>query len=234
MELTKVIAVIPAAGSGTRMGLTKSKQFIDLCGKPILAVTLGHFQKCDLVGKIVVVVSEDDVEYCLSEIVERYGLSKVIKVIAGGERRQDSVRKGVEAVANSCRRILIHDGVRPLVTSELIERVIKAAKKCRAVITGVPVKNTLKEVDTQGRVVRSVDRMRLWAIQTPQIFRSEDIHLAHQKALKGGWEGATDDAYLVEKMDIPVEVIEGEETNIKVTTPKDLELARLLISKKSV
>ena len=230
----QVIAIIPAAGIGARMGLTKAKQFIDLCGKPILAVTLSHFQKCNLVDKIAVVVSQDDVDYCLREIVDRYKLSKVFKVIAGGKRRQDSVRKGLEAVADSCRWVLIHDGVRPLVSNGLIERVIRAAKDFRAVITGLPVKETVKEVDTQGRVLRSVDRSQLWLIQTPQIFRLEDISLAHQEAVKHGWEEATDDAFLIEKMGIPVKIIEGEANNIKVTTPQDLNIARFLISKKSV
>jgi 2-C-methyl-D-erythritol 4-phosphate cytidylyltransferase len=225
-----VIAVIPAAGLGTRLGSAKAKQFMDLCGKPMLAVTLEHFQKCDLVDRIVVVVPESDVEYCRYEIVERYSLSKIVKVIVGGQMRQDSVRKGIEAIENSCRWIVIHDGVRPLVTEGLIAKVINAAKEFRAVITGLPVKDTVKEVDERGRVAKSLDRRHVWTIQTPQIFRYEDIHLAHQNALKHGWVGATDDAHLVEKLGIPIEVIEGEETNIKVTTPKDLEFARLLIS----
>jgi len=225
-----VIAVIPAAGLGARLGSAKAKQFLDLCGKPMLAVTLERFQKCDLVDRIVVVVPESDVEYCRYEIVERYSLSKIVKVIVGGQMRQDSVRKGIEAIENSCRWILIHDGVRPLVTEGLIAKVINAAKEFRAVITGLPVKDTVKEVDERGRVAKSLDRRHVWAIQTPQIFRCEDIHLAHQEALKHGWVGATDDAHLVEKLGIPIEVIEGEETNIKVTTPKDLEFARLLIS----
>jgi len=234
MEMHQVIAIIPAAGSGTRMGFEKAKQFIDLCGKPILAVTLSPFQKCNLIDRIVLVVSQDDVDYCKREIVDRYKLSKVFKVIVGGKRRQDSVRKGLEAVGDPCRWVLIHDGVRPLVTSNLIERVIKTAKKFRAVTTGIPVKETVKELDSQGMVLRSVDRNHLWLIQTPQIFRLEDINLAHQKALKHGWEEATDDAFLIEKMGIPVKIIEGEENNIKVTTPRDLDIARFLLSKKSV
>ena len=233
MEIYQVVAIITAAGIGARMGFEKAKQFIDLCGKPMLAVTLSHFQKCNLIDRIVLVVSQDDVDYCKREIVDRYKLSKVFKVIVGGKRRQDSVRNGVEAVADSCRWVLIHDGVRPLVTNGLIERVIKAAKDFRAVITGLPVKETVKEIDGQGRVLRSVDRSRLWLIQTPQIFRWEDINLAHQEAVKHGWEEATDDAFLIEKMGIPVKIIEGEGNNIKVTTPQDLDIARFLISKKS-
>ncbi len=213
------------------MGLSRPKQFVELCGRPLLAVTLSHFQRCHFIDGIVVVTSQDDVDYCIREIVDGYKLSKVLKVIAGGERRQDSVRKGVEAITGSCRWAVIHDGVRPLVTKELLERVIKAARKFRAVITGLPIKETVKEIDRQGRVLGSIDRRNLWLIQTPQIFRWQDIYLAHQEALKQGWEGATDDAFLIEKMGIPVRIVEGEERNIKVTTPGDLELARFLISK---
>ena len=229
----QVIAIIPAAGIGVRMRSDQAKQFIDLRGKPILAVTLSHFQKCSLVDKIVVVVSEDDVDYCNREIVDRYQQSKVCKVVAGGKRRQDSVRKGLESVGGLCKWMLIHDGVRPLVTTGLIEKVIKAAKKFRAVITGLPVKETVKELDDQGMVLQSVHRSHLWLIQTPQIFQFEDINLAHQKAIQDGWEEATDDAFLIEKMGIPVKIIEGEENNIKITTPRDLDIARFLMSKRS-
>jgi 2-C-methyl-D-erythritol 4-phosphate cytidylyltransferase len=225
----RVIAVIPAAGLGTRMCLDRSKQFMDLCGRPILAVTLDHFQRCGLVDDIILVVSRGAVEFCRREIVERYRLSKVSRVIVGGTRRQDSVRKGVESVPDTRGWILIHDGVRPLISVDLIERVIHAAQTYRAVITGIPIKDTIKEVDTQGGVVRSIDRRHLRAIQTPQVFRCEDIRLAHERALREGWEGATDDAYLIEKMGISVEVIEGDEANIKITTSRDLEIARLLL-----
>jgi len=229
----QVIAIIPAAGIGARMRSDQAKQFIDLCGKPILAVTLNHFQKCSLVDKIVVVVSEDDVDYCNREIVDRYQQSKVCMVVAGGKRRQDSVRKGLESVGDLCKWVLIHDGVRPLVTTGLIEKVIKAAKKFRAVITGLPVKETVKELDDQGMVSQSVHRSHLWLIQTPQIFQFEDINLAHQKAIQDGWEEATDDAFLIEKMGIPVKIIKGDESNIKITTPQDLDIARFLMSKRS-
>lgn len=227
---SQVISVIPAAGSGTRMGSARSKQFMDLCGKPMLAVTLERFQKCDLVDGIVVVVPQHNVDYCKREIVDRFELTKVAKVIAGGEWRQESVSKGIEAVSISSKWILVHDGVRPLVTAELIERVITAAQTYRAVIPGIPVKDTLKKIDSQGKVLKTVERRALWAIQTPQIFRREDIQVAHRKAMEEGWAGVTDDAFLIEKIGIPVEVIEGEETNIKITTVKDLELARLLLS----
>jgi 2-C-methyl-D-erythritol 4-phosphate cytidylyltransferase len=226
----QVIAVIPAAGAGTRMGSARSKQFMDLCGKPMLAVTLERFQKCDLVDRIVVVVSEHSVGYCKREIVDRFELAKVSKVIAGGKRRQESVRKGIEALSDSGKWILVHDGARPLVTAALIERVIRAGRRHRAVIPGIPVKDTLKQTDSLGRVVKTVERGALWTIQTPQIFLHEDIEMAHRKAVEEQWEGATDDAFLLEKIGIPVEVIEGEETNIKITTARDLEFARFFLS----
>jgi 2-C-methyl-D-erythritol 4-phosphate cytidylyltransferase len=212
------------------MCLDRSKQFVDLHGRPILAITIDHFQRCGLVDDIILVVSRGAVEFCRREIVDRYHLSKVSRVIVGGTRRQDSVRKGLESVPDSRGWILIHDGVRPLISVDLIERVIKAAQTYRAVVMGIPIKDTVKQIDTKGGVVRSIDRRHLRAIQTPQIFRCEDIRLAHQRALSEGWEEATDDAYLIEKMGIAVEVIEGEETNIKITTVKDLEIARMLLS----
>lgn len=226
----QVVAVIPAAGLGTRMGSARSKQFMDLCGKPMLAVTLEQFQRCGLVDGIVVVVSEQSVAFCSRQIVERFELTKVVKVVAGGQRRQDSVRNGIEAVSNPNERILVHDGARPLVTPELIERVIRAGARHRAVVPGIPLKDTLKQIDSRGRVVKTVDSGALWAIQTPQVFQGEDIREAHRKSVEEDWQGITDDAFLVEKIGIPVELIQGEETNIKVTTIKDLELARLLLS----
>ena len=134
-------------------------------------------------------------------------------------------------MGNWCGWVLIHDGVRPFVTTGLIRRVVTAAKSHRAVIAGLPVKETVKEVDDRGTVIRSIDRRRVWLIQTPQIFRWEDINRAHQTAMSRGWEEATDDAFLIEKMGIPVKIIEGEEKNMKVTTPQDLEIAQFLISK---
>lgn len=229
----QVIAIIPAAGLGTRMASRQAKQFIDLYGKPILAITLSHFQQCSSIDKIVVVVSEHDVDYCSQEIVDRYKQSKVVRVIAGGKTRQDSVRKGLEVIGDFCRWVLIHDGVRPFITVEFIERVIKAAKKFRAVTPGLPVKETVKQLDVQNMVLQSIDRSHLWSIQTPQIFRLEDIKLAHRKAIENGWEGATDDAFLVEKMGIPVKLIQGEENNIKITTHRDLDIARFFMSKNS-
>ena len=225
----KKIAIIPAAGAGVRMQTDRPKQFLDLNGSPVLVRTLEVFQTCPVIDSIVLVTPEQDVEYTRKEIVDKYGLTKVEKVVAGGERRQDSVRLGLEAWEGHNGLILIHDGVRPLVTADLIVRAIGAAKENRAVITAMPAKETVKEVDENALVVKTYDRQKVWLVQTPQVFQYEDILMAHQRAIREDWEEVTDDALLMEKVGIPVKVIEGSEDNIKVTTPRDMELARFLI-----
>ncbi len=228
-NLTKTVAVIPAAGSGVRMGGGRAKQFLDFDGRPLLAATLQPFQLCRAVDAIILVVPSQDVDYCQAEIVERFDLNKVRKVVAGGKRRQDSVRLGIEATKGDYGLVLIHDGVRPVISEVLISLVIDAVKTNRAVITGLPAKETVKEVNSRLRVASTYDRQRVWLVQTPQIFRYEDILAAHQRALHEGWEEATDDSTLIAKLGITVKVVEGSENNIKVTTPKDLELARFLL-----
>ncbi|MBW1668160.1 MAG: 2-C-methyl-D-erythritol 4-phosphate cytidylyltransferase [Deltaproteobacteria bacterium] len=226
--LLSTVAVIAAGGSGLRMESERPKQFMDLDGRPLLAVTLEKFQVCHAVDAIVLVAHPDYIDYCKKEIVGRYALRKVIKVIAGGKRRQDSVRLGIEATKGDYGLVIIHDAVRPLVHPDLIERVVASAKKFRAVIAGLPAKETIKEVDKDNTVVRTYDRASLWHAQTPQAFYYEDIKSAHKKAVEEGWAEVTDDALLLEKMGLPVKVVKGSEDNIKITTLHDLELARFL------
>jgi len=228
-ESVKTVAIIPAAGSGIRMETKRAKQFLSLEGKPILALALEPFQECTGVAAVILVVPQDDVEYCQKEIVERFGFTKVEKIVPGGKRRQDSVRLGLEATEGKYDLVLIHDGVRPLIEKEVIERVIEEAMTHRAVITALPAKETVKEVNDLRHVVKTYDRERVWMVQTPQAFRYQDILKAHHKALEEGWEEATDDALLVEKSGVTVKVVEGSEKNIKVTTPHDLELAQFLL-----
>jgi 2-C-methyl-D-erythritol 4-phosphate cytidylyltransferase len=230
-EEVKTVAIVPAAGAGVRMGAGVAKQFMDLEGRPLLAVTLGHFERCAAVESIVLVVPPDRVVYCRDEMVRKYGLNKVNHVVEGGKRRQDSVRLGLEATQGRYELVLIHDGARPFVGTELINRVIDAASQHRAVVPALPVKETVKEVEDDGRVAGTPERKRFWLVQTPQAFRYEDIFRAHCRALKEDWEELTDDALLMEKLGIPVTVVEGREENIKITTPYDLELARFIMSK---
>lgn len=228
-DLPKTVAIIPAAGEGVRMGSDRAKQFLDLGNRPLLAVTLEAFQECKSMDSIILVVPLMDVDHCQKKIVEAFELTKVDKVIPGGNRRQDSVRIGINATAGKYGLVLIHDGVRPIIDTQLIDKVIKAARRHRAVITGLPVKETVKKVNSHLEVMNTCNREQLWLVQTPQVFRYEDILYAHQKALKDGMENASDDSFLVERLGIPVKVIDGSEKNIKVTTPYDLELARFLL-----
>ncbi|UCF82637.1 MAG: 2-C-methyl-D-erythritol 4-phosphate cytidylyltransferase [Desulfobacteraceae bacterium] len=225
----KTVAIIPAGGSGIRMGGDQAKQFMELDDRPLLAVTLKPFHDCRKVDAIVLVVPLRDVDYCWKEIVERFELEKVKKVVPGGKRRQDSVRLGIEAAGENYGLVLIHDGVRPAVDEALIERVIEKARTHRAVITALPAKETVKEINSRGEVVKTYARQQVWLVQTPQVFRYEDIVAAHQKALHEEWGEATDDSVLIERLGIPVTVVEGCEKNIKITTRYDLELARFLL-----
>jgi 2-C-methyl-D-erythritol 4-phosphate cytidylyltransferase len=225
----KTVAVIPAAGFGVRMNSDRAKQFLSLDGRPVLAVTLGVFEASGDIDAVVLVAPPNDVGYCREEIVERFGFTKVETIVPGGERRQDSVRLGIEATEGKYDLVVIHDGVRPLIDKALLKRVTEASLTHRAVIAALPAKETVKEVDGHRQVVRTYDRHRVWMVQTPQAFRYKDIMAAHGMALSQKWEEATDDALLMEKMGIPVTVVEGAEQNIKVTTPYDLELARFLL-----
>ncbi|MBW1800609.1 MAG: 2-C-methyl-D-erythritol 4-phosphate cytidylyltransferase [Deltaproteobacteria bacterium] len=227
----KIGAVIPAAGMGVRMGSRNPKQFLDLCGRPMLVVTLETFQNCPHIDGIILVVPVDKVDACRENIVQPYRLTKVTQVVAGGEKRQDSVKLGIEASEGIYERIMIHDGVRPLVPGSLIDRVAAEGRHHRAVIPALPSKETVKSVDDDGFVLKTHDRNRIWHVQTPQLFLYVDILAAHQQAVREGWETVTDDAFLLEKTGIPVKVIEGSEENIKITTPGDLELARLILNR---
>ncbi len=224
----KTVAIVTAAGAGIRMGGKVAKQFLAFDGKPLLAVTLERFQLCPAVDAVIAVVPSESVGFCKKEIVDVFGLTKVVKVVAGGARRQDSVRAGIEASQGEYGLVVIHDGVRPLVAVGLIERTVEAAKRFRAVIVALPAKETVKEVGGDGLVKRTYDRRRVWLVQTPQAFRYEDILKAHRHALQQGWDDVTDDALLMERMGIPVKVIKGSEENIKITTPHDLDQALFL------
>lgn len=223
------IAIIPAAGWGVRMGSDRPKQFLLLDNRPILSVTLSRFQECTSIDAIILVTPEQEIEYCRKEIIAPYDLDKVIKIVKGGQRRQDSVRLGLEATEGNYQIVVIHDGVRPFINPDLIERAVTETRKHRAVITALPAKETVKEVNKEGFVIRTHNRENIWLVQTPQAFYFNDIMAAHQQAEKDGWDDITDDALLMERMGIHVKVIQGSERNIKITTPYDLSLAKHLI-----
>ncbi|MGQ9573540.1 MAG: 2-C-methyl-D-erythritol 4-phosphate cytidylyltransferase [Dehalococcoidia bacterium] len=216
-------AVIVAAGRGERMG-GRDKLFAVVAGKSLLAHTLAAFEVCPAVDKVVLVLSVDSMERGRRLIAEG-GFAKVVDLCPGGERRQDSVRNGLTALA-SCQWVVVHDGARPLVTAELIERGLEAAKETGAAVAAVPIRDTIKEVEPSGVIGRTLSRSQLWAAQTPQVFRYDILCEAHQRA-KGE---VTDDAALVEKLGYQVRVFEGSPDNIKVTTPADLALVKALLA----
>jgi 2-C-methyl-D-erythritol 4-phosphate cytidylyltransferase len=230
-HILKTVAIIPCAGSGIRMGASRAKQFLEIGDRPILALTLENFQACPLIDGITLIVPMAEIDFCKKEIVERYRFNKVDKVILGGERRQDSVRLGLKASNGDYGLAVIHDGVRPFIDVALIEKAVKAAEEHRAVTTALPAKDTVKKVDQAGFVTETCDRKNIWLVQTPQVFRYKDIMTAHEKAVSEGWEDVTDDASLIERLGIPVKVIQGSEYNIKITTPHDMELGNIFLEK---
>ena len=225
----RTVAIIPAAGSGNRMNRDVSKQYLTLAGKPILVCTLEVFEASPLVDALLVVVPSQDMESVRTDILAPWNLKKVAGIIAGGQERQDSVRAGIEALDADTELVIIHDAVRPFVTVGLIESCIRAAAAEGAVTVGVPVKDTVKEVGPDGRILRTCDRSLLWLTQTPQVFRRDIIESAHRAAVRDGFRG-TDDTALVERLGITVRMIRGDYGNIKITTPEDLVIAEALLS----
>ena len=213
----KVGAIIVAAGESRRMGGT-DKVFAPLGGKPVLARVIDTFQKCKLVDQIVVVVNAKNIEKCRKLVAEKRW-SKVSDVCAGGRLRQDSVAAGLKWL--NCQWVVIHDGARPLVTKDLIERGLKAAKETGAAVAAVPVTDTIKLADDDRIVHQTPPRKNLWAVQTPQVFRVDIITRAY-KQVKGE---ATDDASLVEGLGYRVKLYMGAYDNIKITNPDDLLIA---------
>jgi 2-C-methyl-D-erythritol 4-phosphate cytidylyltransferase len=226
--MMKTEAVIVSAGKGLRFMVGKKKQFLLLADKPVLAHTLNKFEACPLVNAIYLVVSEEDMDYCLKEIVEKYRYRKILKVVPGGERRQESVKNGIDALSKDADIVVIHDGVRPLVTKEMIEESVRSAMEYQAVVVAMPVKDTIKMVSPDKTVLKTLDRESLWQVQTPQTFRAGLIREAFNRATEDGFVG-TDDASLVERLGVKVHVLPGSYTNIKITTSDDLILANLFL-----
>lgn len=228
----RTVALVPAAGKGKRMKFPTSKPYTPLGDKPILAHTLLVLNASPLIDSIYVIVGENDFPICQSQIINRYFLSKVKGLVKGGKERQDSVWEGIKKIGEECDIVLIHDGARPLVTGDILERSIEETKRSGAACAGIPLQDTLKAVDREGHIRRTVEREGLWLIQTPQTFKYHIIKDAYLKAYREGFRG-TDDASLVERMGHPVKIILGSVENIKITTSEDLELAECIWRKRS-
>ncbi|MDZ4184091.1 MAG: 2-C-methyl-D-erythritol 4-phosphate cytidylyltransferase [Desulfuromonadales bacterium] len=225
----KTLAIVPAGGSGRRMGADKPKQYLSLAGSPILVHTLKALHASPAIAEIYLVTPSDDMTYAETLLKQECPFEKITRIIAGGPTRQDSTRNGILASGDEHGILLIHDGVRPFITADLIERVIRAATLEGAAIAAVPVRETVKKLGEDHRLT-TINREDLWLAQTPQAFRRDIIWKAHEDALKNGIL-ATDDAALVERMGIAVKLVQGAWDNIKITTPEDLALAELLVKK---
>lgn len=236
--MNRFAAVVLAAGMGKRMNSDVPKQYLPLNGKPVIYYSLKAFEESS-VSEIVLVTGREDIDYCAEEIVAKYHFQKVKEIVPGGNERYDSVYEGLKAVKNA-DYVLIHDGARPLLTQEIIARSMEAVVAEKACVVGVPVKDTIKELDGQQYSERTLDRSRLWMIQTPQTF-SYPLVLSSYESLfsikQSGQElpEITDDAMVVEYvLAQKVKMVEGSYENLKITTPEDILIAELFLRHSSL
>lgn len=233
--MEKFAAIVLSAGTGSRMKSDIPKQYMDLNGRPVIYYSLKAFEDSN-VESIVLVTGRDDIEYCRKEIVEKYGFTKVKAIVEGGAERYDSVFEGLKAI-NDCDYVMIHDGARPMLDSNIIERAWRGAVEHKACVVGMPVKDTIRIVGTDGTAISTPDRKSLWQIQTPQAFDYRLIYEAYSKVLadvKAGKQKAniTDDAMIVEcASNVKVHMTEGDYRNIKITTPEDIQVAEIFLKK---
>lgn len=230
--MNKITAIVLAAGSGSRMKSKTKKQFMEIKGKPVIWYSLFEFEK-SRVDEIILVTGKEDIDYCKKEIVEKYNLKKIKNVVAGGSERYKSVYNGLKEVTGNI--VLIHDGARPLINNEIIERSIEGTIKSDACVVGVPVKDTIKRANKEGYIIDTPNRSELWITQTPQSFKTDLVKMAYKKMKEELEKGnttlnITDDAMVVEEFTTnQVRFVQGDYKNIKVTTPEDIDIAELFI-----
>lgn len=224
----RVAGLIPAAGSGVRMGGDIAKPFLQLSGREILARTLDVFERCAVIGEVWVIVAVKYVSACQQEIIKRYGFRKVRDVVTGGKSRQESIWRGLQWIDAAVDLVVVHDGVRPFVTEAVLQETLDCAAQHGAAVAAVPLRDTLKRVSEEGEVETTIPRGNLWRTQTPQAFQRHLLISAHRQARERGVY-ATDDASLIELMGHPVKVVSGLESNIKITTPEDLMFSEGLL-----
>ncbi|MDM9381538.1 2-C-methyl-D-erythritol 4-phosphate cytidylyltransferase [Chlorogloeopsis sp. ULAP01] len=219
--------LIPAAGSGRRMGSNRNKLLLEVRSRSIIGWTLLAAEAAHHISWIGIISQPTDWQD-LKTIIADLQLSKPVEFIKGGSTRQESVYNGLQALPDTARQVLIHDGARCLVTPDLLNRCALAIRHCSGLIAAIPVKDTIKVVDENGIIQSTPDRRQLWAAQTPQGFDVKLLKQCHIEGLHQGWE-VTDDAALFEKCGYQVQIVEGEETNLKVTTPQDLAIAEFIL-----
>lgn len=231
----KCIAVILAAGQGKRMGSNIQKQYMDLCGKPVLYYTLLAFEKSDVIDNIILVTGKEEKYWVKEEIVDRYGFKKVSEITEGGKERYDSVWNALQIIERERELedcfVFIHDGARPFVDGEILHRAFTEVKKSHSCVVGMPVKDTIKIVNEKLEAGVTPDRKKMWMVQTPQVFSAPLIVEAYRKMMGVEHRHVTDDAMAVEMMmNHPVKMVEGSYRNIKITTPEDLCIAEAFLN----
>jgi len=229
--LCKATAIIVAAGTGSRMKASINKQYLLLSGNPVLAHTLDVFEKSEFISEIIVVINKDEHKQFEDFILTPFKFSKIKSIIGGGADRQESVYNGLAMVSPEAEIVCVHDGARPFVTLDNIKESVIAAGKTGAACVGVLCKDTIKQADKSGIVEKTLDRTTLWAVQTPQVFKSDILLNAHEKAISDGFRG-TDDCVLVERLGQAVQMIMGSYSNIKITTPEDLAFAETIVKER--
>lgn len=225
-----VYLLIPAAGTGRRMGSDRNKLLLTLRSQPLITWTLLAAEASHYITWVGIIAQPTDWSD-LKAILTRLSLSKPVQMIQGGATRQESVYNGLQALPEAAEQVLIHDGARCLATPDLLNRCAEASLHYPGLIAAVPVKDTIKVVDETGIIQSTPDRRQLWAAQTPQGFSVQLLKQCHAEGRRQGWE-VTDDAALFEKCGLPVQIVEGEETNLKVTTPVDLAIAELILTQR--
>lgn len=230
MKHTKIAAIVLAAGQGKRMESDIPKQYLLLQDKPILYYSLKQFE-CSEVDEIILVTGKGEIPYCRENVIQRFGFTKIKDIVEGGQERYHSVYEGLKAIT-SCDYVLIHDGARPFVNQTIIRDAIQGAIQYEACVVGMPVKDTIKMMDSEGFVEQTPDRSLVWMVQTPQAFSFPIIKKAYDLLLQQRNPNVTDDAMVVEKMlDKKVKLIKGSYENIKITTPSDLSVAESFLNK---
>lgn len=230
MQKEKCTAIVLAAGQGKRMGTSVQKQYLHISGKPVLYYALQTFQDSEIIDDIILVVGEGQQEYCRTEILDRYGMDKVKKIVQGGAERYHSVWNGLQEVQEGY--VFIHDGARPFVNEEIITRAYEAVVENQACVVAMPVKDTIKIADTEGFAKETPNRTYIWQVQTPQVFAVDVVKKAYALLMEETQIQVTDDAMVVEQMlGIRVKLVEGSYENIKITTPEDLKIAECFLQK---
>ncbi|WP_343210416.1 2-C-methyl-D-erythritol 4-phosphate cytidylyltransferase [Anaerolentibacter hominis] len=225
----KVSAILLAAGLGTRMRSPVAKQYMQLGGYPVLYYSLKALEE-SFVDEIILVTGKEEMDYCRTEIVEKYGFQKVSRFVEGGEERYLSVYNGLAAIQEE-GYVFIHDGARPFLTQDILVRAYQAVQEKKACVVGVPVKDTIKIAGADQSVLATPERSRLWQVQTPQVFETSLIQHAYIKFVEDGNTYATDDAMILEQMEsCPVYLVEGSYRNIKITTPEDMLIAEAFLA----